>query len=377
MTQDTERARQAFELQSSVQHVSLIEDMLVELESQHSLVRDDSTWAMGPFGVFRLHDATPSSSSDNLSPQLDDSPSYSLMVDQLPFDGLLDSNTNDIDETEDLLNLPEESLLDLTFGPSSPTQVLEDLISDPDNLIGDSITIPPTVPISWSSDVIDLDIRTIRQLLERYEHFLVPCLSPVRVRSRSPWKKLNIPKVHEALGEIIIRGDAGNSKVALLFSILGASAYHADTVRLVTQEDPPWRAMAERYRELAKVRLKICLQELSMTQDDEAYEDLLTALLSMVTTSVRCTLPKRFSSRLLIYMFLFIGSGWPTARMSHVSQRRGASNITIRSQQHARLNQLQNFTEQLPIPPDLTGRRWHVGREREIVPASRKCKGAK
>ncbi|EXJ76879.1 hypothetical protein A1O3_10524 [Capronia epimyces CBS 606.96] len=147
---------------------------------------------------------------------------------------------------------------------------------------------PMPMPITYSPDVSDLDFDSIRLLLDRYQHTLVPYFVPVRIRAKSPWETLHIPKVHETLGEVMVRGDGGNARLALTFAVLGASAFHLDILRPRTNAvaGPLWRVLGDRYRVRAKSRLKSCLRNISSGKKEEDYKDVLVALLSMVTISV-------------------------------------------------------------------------------------------
>ncbi|KAK7403728.1 hypothetical protein QQX98_010500 [Neonectria punicea] len=254
--------------------------LLAHLDSQSRSPEGEDTVTLGPFGVFRLNDTPllPDEERDVEDIEIADthhrdSPFSANMI----FDDFLMNCTLDaadtvsmLDDSQLLLGLPADQLV----GSSPPPDAF-------------SLTYPPAMPIMYNVQVKDLDFATIRLLLDRYQHTLVPYFSPARIRSKSPWEALHIPKVHETLGEVMVRGDAGNSKVSLLFAVLSASAFHLGILGPSPDEvTSSWRMIGESYRDRAKARLKMSLQILSSGQREEDYKDVLMALLSMVTICV-------------------------------------------------------------------------------------------
>lgn len=148
---------------------------------------------------------------------------------------------------------------------------------------------PVSVSFTYGADLGDIDAATIRLLLDCYQQKLVPALTPAQVYPKSPWQILHIPKVHETLGEVLVRGDAGNPRVALFFAVLSAAAYHVDALGPEeSKEDStiPWKVLGQRFRCRAKERLKSSFRSLSSKGQMEDYTDMLLALLSMVTVCV-------------------------------------------------------------------------------------------
>ncbi|KPM42113.1 hypothetical protein AK830_g4449 [Neonectria ditissima] len=292
---DGERARHVATILSAIQDAS-VETLLTDLDIRLHASETDETVALGPFSAFRLPCVAEPEERDveAIEVQYHDTPSTDLAVDVFSMDDALNAEDGGaiLDESPLHLPLPVQQLLDSDLDTTSHdlcTQLLDDGSTFEDIISSDgfSFILPLGMPMSYTFNVNDLDFPTIRLLLERYQHALVPCFSPARIQSKSPWETLHIPKVYETLGQFMVTGDAGNSKVSLLFAVLGASAFHLDILNPSSNETAlPWRIVGERYRVQAKARLKTCLQSLSTGLKQEDYDDVLMALLSMVTLCV-------------------------------------------------------------------------------------------
>ncbi|KAH6884234.1 arginine metabolism regulation protein II [Thelonectria olida] len=292
---DPERARHVAAVLSSIQNSS-VEVLLAELDCRFEDSPSDDTITAGPFSLFQLSSASKLEETDVEAIEVQtvqSEESAGIMLDHFPMDDILDAATREPAFAESSLRFVPgaEELCDATsighdfFTPigadaltaMSPMTALDEL----------PLILPPCMPITYSFNVENLDFPTIRLLLDRYQHALVPYFSPARIQSKSPWETLHIPKVYETLGEFMVRGDAGNSKVSLLFAVLGASAFHLDILLPISETATlPWRAIGNNYRMQAKARLKVSLQSLSSGRKLEDYQDVLMALLSMVTLCV-------------------------------------------------------------------------------------------
>lgn len=284
MAKDGERARHVAAILSSIRNSS-VEELLAELECRWDNSRDD-TVTLGPFNVFQLNSAA-EEASDVETVEIRTVPeSAGDVLKCYPIEQLFDALNREQAFDETLCLSPGTDVCQSTGALARDFEAIEGSALVMDDI---SLLLPPTMPITYSFNVEDLDFPTIRLLLDRYQHALVPYFSPARIHSKSPWETLHIPKVYETLGEFMVRGDAGNSKVSLLFAVLGASAFHLD-ILLPTSETAmlPWRVIGENYRSQAKTRLKVSLQSLSSGRKVEDYQDVLMALLSMVTLCV-CT----------------------------------------------------------------------------------------
>ncbi|KAH7129278.1 arginine metabolism regulation protein II [Dactylonectria macrodidyma] len=291
---DGERAQHIATILSAIQKVP-IETVLTDLDIRARDFEVGDATTLGPFSVFRVPDATGFDDQGiiTIESQYPDNPSTNLMLDAFPMNDAPD-RLPILEELPQHLSLPDQQLLgpnldtvedeDLCTHLLDDRSVFEDILAPLDDF---SFIVPPGMPITYSFNVDDLDFPTIRLLLDRYQHGLVPYLSPARIHSKSPWEVLHIPKVYETLGEFMVTGDAGNSKVSLFFAVLGASAFHLDIISPSSDEGSlPWRIIGDRYRIQAKSRLKTCLQSLSSGKKQEDYDDVLMALLSMVTLCV-------------------------------------------------------------------------------------------
>ncbi|OQV02325.1 Fungal specific transcription factor domain-containing protein isoform 2 [Cladophialophora immunda] len=144
-----------------------------------------------------------------------------------------------------------------------------------------------SMPISSVLDTSDLDFYTIRILLDRYQHTLIPCFLPLKKSEPSPWEILHIPKVHQILGEIMVQGDAGNSRVSLFFAVLCAGAFHLDVqARISGATNSQWPSLGELFRRRAKTRLRLSLKDLWSGRSKEDITDVMLALTSMFTVRV-------------------------------------------------------------------------------------------
>lgn len=142
--------------------------------------------------------------------------------------------------------------------------------------------------VEYASDLTDVDISSIRLLLVRYQENLVPAFAPVQVLTKSLWQRVHIPRVYDTLGEILVKGDAGDPKVALLFAVLSAASYYLDTMGRGPPHHTltPWKDMGRLFRQRAKARLASSFKTADLGRNKEQYKDMLLAILSMVTVCV-------------------------------------------------------------------------------------------
>ncbi|KAG9790902.1 hypothetical protein KCU88_g1101, partial [Aureobasidium melanogenum] len=296
---ERERARHIATIVSSTNNAT-VEELLTDLDTRLRDLEGDHIAYHGPFGVFRLRGGTPNEidefeAVENVEPRDQIDSAIDQIFEPPATNGAFEASDTPtvLDESHLLPLLPDEQLLDssqdgINWDDFHMDLATETSFSDTIAMAnGLSCSIPTAMSLTYSFDVHDLDFPTIRLLLDRYQNTLVPYFAPARIHVKSPWEALHIPKVHETLGEVILRGDAGNSKVCLLFAVLGASAFHLDILRTSSDEvTPPWRVIADSYRARAKARLKTSLQSLSPGKKQEDYKDVLLALLSMVTVCV-------------------------------------------------------------------------------------------
>lgn len=293
----------------------------IDAESNHV---GDSIFSRGPFGVFQLPNAKEdprgvdesagagSCSLDNLYqgeisnpaknalpddfsplPVVDEQDLLLLIQQELypevnPVGGLWENSPEaSLQESHQYL-LPEDhrALLQENYQPFAQEAIdsLPDPITSSDEFSIASITSMPT---AYVSDISDLDFHSTRVLLDGYRNTLVPCFLPVQRYELSPWEFLHIPKVHEALGEVMVRGNTSHAKASLLFAVLGASAFHIYMQsRSSALPDELWRARGEEYRARAKKRINLSLKDHPAAKPQEDFLDILLALTSMFTVCV-------------------------------------------------------------------------------------------
>jgi hypothetical protein len=120
------------------------------------------------------------------------------------------------------------------------------------------------MPTTFATDFSDLDMKSICHLLDRYRNSLITSFLPVRKYHTSPWEFIHVPKVHEALGEDMISGEATHAKMGLFFAVLGTSAFHLHAQTCATeQHDSKWKVLGEEYRLRARRSLRVSLANLS------------------------------------------------------------------------------------------------------------------
>ncbi|GAM42137.1 hypothetical protein TCE0_043f15833 [Talaromyces pinophilus] len=297
-----ERAKYTAQIISSTSSSSL-DAILDQIDTQSTKVKG-ATVSHGPFGVFRLEYQTKTEIEDlgfvtsgnrkerpefGEIRELDDL-DLSLNVDEYPeFD--LDPQLWEDDQT--LRGGGQEDFLDLFLQESDdyiPTN-----LSATDEYPSSILSMPTT----FATDFSDLDMKSIGHLLDRYRNSLITSFLPVRKYDTSPWEFIHVPKVHEALGEAMISGEATHAKMGLFFAVLGASAFHLHAQTRSTKNcDPKWKLLGEEYRSRARRRLQLSLANLSSGVPAEQVADIVLALTSMYTICVSPSRVTFFSYRM-------------------------------------------------------------------------------
>lgn len=277
-----------------------------------------TTVSHGPFGVFRLEYNTKTEieelkhvTSNNRKEvsELTESPDpdgldLSLNVDEYPgFD--LDAQLWEDEQT--LLEAGQEDFLELFLQDSDDYS--NDLVTVDEHPYGSIISMPTT----FATDISDLDMKSIGHLLDRYRNSLITSFLPVRKYHTSPWEFIHVPKVHEALGEAMVSGEATHAKMGLFFAVLGASAFHLHMQTCSTEKyDRKWKLLGEEYRSRARKRLRLSLANLPSTMQAEHVSDIVLALTSMYTNCVSCTRTHSFHDNELIlgYTYRLLVHSW-------------------------------------------------------------------
>lgn len=292
---------------AATRHRSL-DQLLSQLDVDIELAEGDETLCAGPFGILRLEtcqndntEITRDAEESFMTPEWEDFVLGDFSVDKSLSGlevGFLD-NLRDHRGTYDIgvdLCFLSPILEDATAGfVMTPTQPYVPGEADMQLLNPRSTQIHPLqnfMSVDYASDLMDVDVPTIRLLLARYQERLIPAFAPIQAQGKSVWQRVHIPRVNETLGEILVKGNSGDAKCALLFAVLSASSYHLDAVG----GGPPhhtmtsWGEMASIFRQRAKARLVSSLKTVALARSRDAYEEMLLAILSMVTVCVRNTL---------------------------------------------------------------------------------------
>ena len=301
-----ERAYQVALILAATRHRSL-DQLLSQLDVDIELAEGDETLCAGPFGVLRLkgcqNDNSPVHSTQDDEESIMNSEWENFILGDFsvdkPVSGL---EVGFFDSTSDHRGIYEQGL-DLSFlSPMLDDATagfvmtpIEPYVPGEDDMQLLSLRGPPTsqlqrsVSVGYAPDLLDLDVPTIRLLLAHYQEKLIPTFAPIQAQGKAVWERVHIPRVYETLGEILVKGNSGDAKCTLLFAVLSAASYHLDAVGDVSphQSATVRREMASIFRQRAKARLASTLKTLALARSRDAYEEMLLAILSMVTVCVR------------------------------------------------------------------------------------------
>lgn len=301
---EVERVNEVALILAATRHSSL-DQLLSQLDVDIELTDGDETVCAGPFSVLRLGNGR----RDDI--QLIQDCENTLMnqgwedfiLDDFSVDksfsglevGFLNSPNEDF---EIFANGLAQSCFSPSFEDDTASSVMTPMQSylprEPDTQLflprtAATPQIPRSLSVEYAADLMDVDVPTIRLLFAHYQQKMVPTFAPVQGLGKSVWERVHIPRVKDTLGEILVNGDSGDAKCALLFAILSAASYHLDTVvgGPPHHSRTPWKDMAGNFRQRAKARLVSSLKTVANRRTKEAYEDMLLAILSMVTVCVR------------------------------------------------------------------------------------------
>lgn len=300
---ELERTKEVDSILASTRHCSL-DQLLSQLDSGVERAQGSQALSAGPFSVIcfdtRREDATQDLNEPGevpLSPEWDDlilgdfsleMPSTATQPGTLdismqpgPYDTFTDANLPSI-------LFQNNTFLFTVTQPSTP---FESATQYNDLAIDATPHIQAHMSVEYAADLVDIDVPSIRLLLARYREKMIPTFAPVQALRKSLWERVHIPKLHETLGEILVKGDSGNPKCALLFAVLSAASYHLDAGlgRPPHHTATSWKEMGRIFRQRANVRLLASLRTVGIVRSKEDYEDMLLAVLSMVTVCVSYT----------------------------------------------------------------------------------------
>lgn len=139
--------------------------------------------------------------------------------------------------------------------------------------------------MKWKKDRYFLSDEA-RALLYHYDKNVIRTMSVV-AHQKNPWKTIFLPRSYSAIGNMVGKGQTSLARNALLHSMLAIGSFHVHTK--VVGENPAQKAyfyeMGVTLRSEAYKYLTQCLKgDLSR----QKYKDVVSAILSMVTTDVMC-----------------------------------------------------------------------------------------
>lgn len=299
LLKDTERAKQTAKIISSTSNISL--DLILEQIDVQSSKVNNTTYNHGPFGVFQVENNDKTESED-IESGIFDTKEISELTEST---GLNDVNLiPNVDEyqgfdldhklwgdDQTLLEASQDDFLDL-FLRESDDYIPTNMATADEHPSSSILSMPTT----FATDFSDLDLKSIGHLLGLYRNSLITSFLPVRKYHASPWEFIHVPKVHEALGEAMIAGEATHAKMGLFFAVLGASAFHLHAQTRSTENcDPKWKLLGEEYRLRARRRLRLSLANLSTAMPVDQVADIVLLLTSMYTICVGsshiCSIP--------------------------------------------------------------------------------------
>lgn len=279
--------------------LSRLNRVLQDLESDGDGIDPVHGITKGPFSAFQLP-ISPSS----FGTEWDSSPSVqrlpesdqhemSLVVGNHPrIDHDSDQLLQEIGVSYDLDSGLDEwnGIMDVVLGGTLPTNDL----SFPWNLPpghDQSPFIPSPVPLNLPLVQGGDNLATVPEnanfLLSHYKEQMGRLFSPIRVK-KPPWAVLHLPCATATVSELTIWGKASHAKISLLRAILAVSAFNLDRIHYgLPEQSTFWWNVGDKNREIAKREVQLCLSTEIEGPEKSKYKEILMALLSMVTISVR------------------------------------------------------------------------------------------
>ncbi|VUC20779.1 unnamed protein product [Clonostachys rosea] len=306
-----------------------IETALSAIEK--AAARSDSK-TCGPFSVFAVEhrDELP----ESLPLVLDEGHPSTGQVEHnasapCPSDKTFVDNQGDIDEMESTLSgdpitpgitpglheqlsdqssieTPETTMAAIQPSPQTNSSIavssLVDMITDQEQLGGGELEGSMTTPSQLApeptpslrcfgndpSAEVFLKAR-VRHLLRNYAENVLPIFSPLDQTDvlGSPWRNFHLSRALQCSIELEILGSAPPSRRALLQTILTISAYNLRNLHLSDGEvSQTWGHVASKYKCEALKQLETCVGESYADLTDSVYNELLAAMLCMVTIDV-------------------------------------------------------------------------------------------
>lgn len=130
---------------------------------------------------------------------------------------------------------------------------------------------------------------SVKVLLRHYSSHVLRIFSPLN-HDKSPWRLLHFPAALRASIELEIVGHTAPSRRELLYAILTVSAYNLANTQMQqgNVEHQRWLAVGAHYADTTLRLLESGIRESTTTEPvPSAYNELVAAILSMVTVDVR------------------------------------------------------------------------------------------
>lgn len=139
--------------------------------------------------------------------------------------------------------------------------------------------------MNWKKDRYFLSDEA-RALLYHYDKNVIRTMSVVS-HHKNPWKTIYLPRAYSAIGNMVGKGQTSLARNALLHALLAVSSFHVHT-KVVGQNAAQKAYFYEMGVALRSEAYKYMTQCLKGDLSRQKYKDVVTAVLSMVTTDVMC-----------------------------------------------------------------------------------------
>ncbi|KIW65509.1 hypothetical protein PV04_07764 [Phialophora macrospora] len=127
----------------------------------------------------------------------------------------------------------------------------------------------------------------IKYLIRNYAQNVIPIYCVLEAAS-NPWQSFMLPRVLQCCTELEILGQSTTPRQALLYAVLSISAYNLQNVspRYETWQGLEWDRVASSYKGKALRLIESCLGSSILEDISTDHDELLAAMLSMVTIDV-------------------------------------------------------------------------------------------
>lgn len=129
-----------------------------------------------------------------------------------------------------------------------------------------------------------------QSLLKHFHDLVIPQMSFMPSKSKSPWMILQLPEAVRSLAELtyLQTGALKHANAANLYGLLACSAYHlaASSATQSSETLEYWEDLFSRLRGKAKIHMQISLRDELKGPGKAKYKDQLMAILSMLACAV-------------------------------------------------------------------------------------------